>query len=108
MGQIDAGQWSTFLIVLAALFAAIVLLGNVVKTFKDWRKPAMDVKKRLDDHDKFLAADKQRIERLEHDLHELSTKNAEAQAILMKAVIALLNHAIHDGNTDEMEMAKKI
>lgn len=107
MEQVSPDQWQTFYIVGAALITTIILIGNLIKTIKDWRKPTTDMKQKLEEHERYLSSDKARIERLEHDLREINAKNTEAQAVLMKAVLALLNHQLHDGNADEMINAQK-
>lgn len=62
------------------------------------------IEKRLDSIDDKLSSDKRRLEALERQQDDA---DAGFRA-LCKATLAMLNHELHNGNTDEMEAAQKI
>lgn len=82
--------WTTILTIIAVA-AAIGTIGKAIDVIKSWRKPSIDSDtiRRLDQHDKDIA-----------DLRK-GTEN------LCLGVKALLNHELHDGNSDEMEQASR-
>ncbi len=62
------------------------------------------IEKRLDSIDDKLSSDKRRLEALERQQDDA---DAGFRA-LCKATLAMLNHELHNGNTDEMEAAHKV
>lgn len=62
------------------------------------------IEKRLDSIDDKLSSDKRRLEALERQQDDA---DAGFRA-LCKATLAMLNHELHNGNTDEMEAAQKV
>ena len=63
---------------------------------------------RFHEIDKKLSADKARLDSHEHALNGVRKTQADIQegfSALCYAMIAVLNHGIHDGNKDEMENA---
>ena len=98
----EGNNFLIFLIVLVALMGVFVLVGNVIKTFRDIKKPREDMREDLRVEVNNL---KDKIERIETviDTHGVEIKDIRhTNRIQCQAVRALLNHAIHDGNTDEM------
>ena len=91
-----------FMIVLVAIMGLFVLVGNVIKTFRDLRKPTDDMREDLNLEVKEL---KRQIDRVEQTVSDHSIEIDDIRhtnRIQCQAVRALLNHAVHDGNTDEM------
>ena len=89
MGELTLAQIKDFVIVLVALLAFLVLLGNVIKTIREWRKPGMteaEWRKEVDDK---LGKDNKRIASLE-----------EGNRVICRALMALLSHEIN-GNSNE-------
>lgn len=88
----------TFLLVLVCLMGLYVLFGNAVKTHRELHKPNeekdKDLKTRVRTMETTVADHSEEI----NDLHE-------GVRVQCQAVMALLNHAIHNGNTEEMEKA---
>lgn len=95
----------TFLLIAAALIWIFNLVGSAVKTYREMRKPKEAKEKtlaeRLGEHERFLASDKRRLEDHDKDIGDLR----EGVRKTCTGVKALLNHQLHDGNTDEMERA---
>lgn len=77
------------------MFGAIITIDKVVDIFKKWKRPANDV-------DKKLAADKTRLDNHERMLDTLQGSNR----VLCAGVIALLDHELHNGNSEQMEKAR--
>ena len=91
----------SFGVVLAELIGLIVLLSNGKKALDSFRQPRVELENRLDKHDEYLAADKRRIEALEKRMDD----SDDAFEVVMQALIALLGHELHNGNTEEMQDA---
>ena len=91
--------------VILALCGAVVTIGKAADTIKGWKKPQRDAE------DAFSAALKRHGERLDRgerrmDKHEDELADVkEGQRALCTGVKALLEHAVHNGNTDEMQTA---
>ena len=94
MGDLTIAQIKDFVIVLVALLAFLVLLGNVIKTIKDWRKPGMTEAEWRRDVDEKLGKDNKRIASLE-----------EGNKVICRALIALLSHEINGNANDKLVKA---
>lgn len=88
------------LLVILAICAAIITVGKAFDVIKGWRKPSLDTTKAVEDK---LAADKRVLDRHEDELRDLK----QGQSLMLQSLNALLEHAIHDGNVDEMIEAQK-
>lgn len=94
MEALTLQQIRDFIIVLVAVMAFVVLLGNVVKTIKDWRKPAVneaDWRKSVNEQ---LKDQGERIETLE-----------EGNKHIITALIAMLSHEINGNSIDKLRSA---
>lgn len=97
-GITPSGLWN-FFIVLIGLCLLFITLGNVVKTFKDLKKPNDDNK---DDINTKLHRDKERL-----DMHTLQIEGLrEYSRVQCTALIALLDHELHNGNAEQMQKAR--
>lgn len=85
----------TFLWVLAALVAFTLALWSLADKVKNAHKPAENAAEWRRSVDEKLSNDKERIDGLE-----------EGQRAICRGVLALLNHELHNGNSDEMEKAQ--
>lgn len=94
MGELTLPQIKDFIIVLVALLAFIVLVGNVVKTIKEWRKPGMSETEWRRDVDDKLDKDNKRIASLE-----------DGNKVICKALMALLSHEINGNSNDKLQKA---
>ena len=86
--------WNAMLVVLA-LFAAIVTVDRFIDIIKKWRTPTTDTAKKL-------ATDKQRLD--DHD--KAIEKLQESNQAICSALLALLDHELHNGNADQMQKAR--
>ena len=87
-------QIRDFVIVVLAVMGFVVLLGNVIKVIKEWRKPAVDEtdwRKTVDDA---LSENVERIETLE-----------AGNKMIITALIAMLSHEINGNSIDKLRAA---
>lgn len=94
MEQLTLTQIRDFVIVMLAILAFIVLIGNVVKTIQIWRQPGMSEAQWRRSVDEKLDSDNKRIARLE-----------EGNKVKCKALMALLSHEINGNSNDKLEKA---
>lgn len=99
---LTADNLTTFLVVLVALAGLVILTANVVDAVRKLRKPAQKAQETLTERqiscDRKFAKDLARL-----DAHEKALEDVyNGQRAQCVAVKALLNHAIHNGNTTEM------
>ena len=94
MENLTLPQIKDFVIVAVAILAFIVLLGNVIKTLKEWRKPGMSEADWRRDVDDKLNSDNKRIKSLE-----------DGNRVVCKALIALLSHEINGNSNDKLQKA---
>ena len=98
-GQLFAG----ILAVCAGISCIAAAIGWVVKGIQAAKAPAKKVEDRLtalekkaDEHQKFFANDKDRLDAIE-----------EGSRVTQKAILALLSHGIDGNDIDAMKIAKK-
>ena len=94
METLTLPQIKDFIIVAVAILAFIVLLGNVVKTLKEWRKPGVSEAEWRRDVDGKLDNDNKRIMSLE-----------DGNRVVCKALMALLSHEINGNSNDKLQKA---
>lgn len=87
-------QIRDFVIVLLAILAFIVLIGNVVKTIKEWRQPGLSVSQWRADMDEKMTDNTDRIKKVE-----------DGNKVIMKALIAMMNHEINGNSVDKLQKA---
>lgn len=85
-------------LVLVAVMEFVNLVGRTVGTFREWRKPGHDSD---EDFQKRLLKCETRLEKDSLQLQDM--KNGQKE--ICYGVQALLNHALHNGNSDEMKAA---
>ena len=81
--------------VVLAILAAIVTIDKVIDIIKKWRAPTTDTEKKL-------ANDKKRLD--EHD--EAINDLRESNQVICSALLAILDHELHNGNGDQMRKAR--
>ena len=91
MGELTLVQIRDFGIVFLAILAFIVLLGNVIKTIKDWVRPGKDWKTEMDDS---MKDNTERIKKLE-----------DGNRLVMKALMAMLSHEINGNSIDKLQQS---
>lgn len=94
MENLTLPQIKDFVVVFVAILAFIVLLGNVIKTFKEWGKPGVSEAEWRRDVDTKLGNDNKRIKALE-----------DGNKVVCKALMALLSHEINENSKDKLEKA---
>ena len=95
MADLTMAQIKDFAIVLLAIMGFVVLLGNVIKVFKEWRKPGMSEAEWRRSVDQHLDTDNKRIKALE-----------EGNKAICKGVLALLSHEINGNSIDKLQQAQ--
>lgn len=116
---ITPGMLWTALYVLVGVCALVILADKVRAVFagmqerKRAKRPELadeistkvlaKLEPRFAEIDRKLATDKQRID----TLSAKTNNNEEGQRVLCRGVLALLNHELHNGNSDEMEKAQQ-
>jgi uncharacterized protein HemX len=122
---ITPGMIWTFVAVLVGLAALYVLYGKVRETYQK-NKKMKDPEKKLADEisarvlekleprfaeiDKKLANDKATLDGHTRQIEALASRtdgNENGVKALSRGVLALLNHTLHNGNTDELEHAQQ-
>ena len=88
MENLSLQQIRDALIVLLAVMAFVVLLGNVIKTLKGWKRPVDDLTSWRQDVNTKLDRDNRRLNDLE-----------EGNRVICRGILALLSHEIN-GNSD--------
>lgn len=94
MDSLTLAQVKDFAVVFLAILAFIVLLGNVIKTIKEWTKPGMSEAEWRREVDRKLSSDNERIKTLE-----------EGNKVICRALIAMLSHEINGNSTDKLQKA---
>lgn len=82
--------WNACLVILA-LLGVVVLLGNVWKVVKDWRKPHDDTESWRRDVDSKLNRDNGRLNDLE-----------EGNKVICRGILAMLSHEINGNSSDKL------
>ena len=95
METLTLDQVKDFTVVAVALLAFLVLLGNFIRTVRDWRKPGVDTAEWRRNIDRKMDNDNKRIRSLE-----------EGNKAICKGVLALLNHEINGNSVDKLEAAR--
>jgi hypothetical protein len=81
--------------VIVAVFGVLITVDKGIDIIKKWRAPATDTAQKL-------ANDKGRL-----DDHEAAIKDLQESGRLQgAALVALLDHELHNGNTKQMEDAR--
>ena len=95
MSGVTPDQLMTTVSVLLAIFAAIVTVDKVFDIVKKWRSPSVAVIKQLNDMQRRQDEDEKAIKGLQ-----------EGQQALCSGIMALLDHELHNGNTEQMQNAR--
>lgn len=102
----DSSAVSVFLLVLIAILVLFLLAGQGIKMWRDlFGKPKEDedaaYERHCHDSEERFKMDERHIAENRDDIRDLK----EGLRVSCIANMALLNHAIHNGNTDEMKHA---
>ena len=85
---------------LGIVIGAFNLIASAIKNLTEMRKPAKEKEENIEST---LAIMKQRLDRDEQNIKDI----AEGQRFICKGVKALLNHELHNGNSDEMQTSSE-
>lgn len=88
-------------LVIAGVCGLINLVGATVDRLRKWRKPQADMSERMSGVDAKLDRDKRRLDAHDEQLSDLHT----GLMVVCAGVQALLEHELHNGNTNEMHNA---
>ena len=91
MENLSLVQLKDTAIVLLAVMGFIVLLGNVIKTIVNWKKPHDDLNSWKRDVDNKLTNDNSRLTELE-----------DGNKVVCRGILALLSHAINGNSNDKL------
>lgn len=88
-------QIYTFIVILFLIFGGVITFDKVMDIVNKWKKPGTTTARKLEN-------DYQRLN--EHD--DAIKKQQECQQLLCAGVMALLDHELHNGNSDQMQKAR--
>ena len=95
LSKLSPDQILSAAVVVLVILAAIITIDKFIDIIKKWRAPATDTEKKL-------ANDKKRL-----DDHEEAIKDLrEGNQVICSALLAILDHGIHNGNTEQMQKAR--
>lgn len=84
---------------IAAVLGGIVLVGNAGAIIYKWIRPALDVKKDVEELDRRTKQDYEVLKKIQCSLDRIENK----QRALIVSEIAILNHMIDDNNVEKMQ-----
>ena len=88
-------QIKDFIIVFLALAGAVVLIGNVIKTLREWKKPSEDLDAWRQDVDRKLSMDDERLKAIE-----------DGNKVVTRGVLALISHELNGNSTDKLQKSQ--
>lgn len=91
MENLTLEQIRDFVIVLVAVLAFVVLLGNFIKTIKGWKQPHDNLESWRRDVDEKLNRDNRRLNDLE-----------EGNRVICRGILAMLSHEINGNSKDKL------
>lgn len=94
MENLTVIQIRDFSIVAIAIMGFVVLLGNVIKTIKEWRKPGVSEAEWRREIDSTVKSNSERIESLE-----------SGNKVICKALMAMMSHEINGNSIDKLQKA---
>ena len=95
MENLTFEQIKNFIIVLLALAGAVVLIGNVIKTLREWKKPGEDLDAWRQDVDRKLSMDDERLKAIE-----------DGNKVVTRGVLALISHELNGNSTDKLQKSQ--
>lgn len=93
--NLSLAQIKDFAVVALALAGVIVLMGNLIKTFKEWRKPQDDFKTWKKSVDDRLKSDHDRLKAVE-----------DGNKVVCRGILALLSHEINGNSIDKLRASQ--
>lgn len=96
MENLTMAQVKDFAIVLLALAGVVVLIGNLVKVIKEWKKPHDDMEQWRRDVNTRLGDDDARLGTLE-----------QGNRVISRGILALLSHEINGNSIDKLTASQQ-
>lgn len=82
-------------LVILAFAGIIVLIGNVIKVIKEWRKPQTDLRSWQKSVDDRLKSDHERLKSME-----------DGNKVVCRGILALLSHEINGNSIDKLKASQ--
>lgn len=82
-------------LVILAFAGIIVLIGNMIKVIKEWRKPQTDLKTWQKSVDDRLKSDHERLKSME-----------DGNKVVCRGILALLSHEINGNSIDKLKASQ--
>ena len=95
MENVTLIQIKDFAIVALALAGVIVLIGNLIKTIREWRKPQTDLRTWQKSVDDRLRTDHERLKAME-----------DGNKVVCRGILALLSHEINGNSIDKLKASQ--
>ena len=95
MENLSLVQIKDFAVVLLALAGVVVLIGNLIKTLKEWHKPQEDFKTWKKSVDDRLKSDHDRLKAVE-----------DGNKVVCRGILALLSHEINGNSIDKLKASQ--
>ena len=95
MENLTYEQIKNFIIVLLAIAGVVVLIGNVIKTLREWKKPGEDLDAWRQDVDRKLSMDDERLKAIE-----------DGNKVVTRGVLALISHELNGNSTDKLQKSQ--
>lgn len=99
-------SWNNLLLAMGVVVAIIAVYNTVMSACKTWRaererknKPTNDLSEQVAKHTAMLANDKKRMDDMEADIRDIR----DGQKYIVQGVQALLDHELHNGNSQQMQ-----
>jgi len=96
MENLTIAQIKDFAIVLLAFGGFLVLIGQVIKTVKEWLKPHDNLNRWRADVDKKLANDNVRLTEIDKGVR-----------VIVRGNLALISHAINGNSDDKLKASQQ-
>ena len=91
----NISELNGFWVVAMLICTTIVLIGNVYKTIKEWKKPKEDLNKQVHNNQKA-------IEHHDRELAEIK----DGQKILQKGMLSLIDHSITGNSVEKLKQSR--
>lgn len=95
ISNITLPQLKDTALVVLALAGIIVLIGNMIKVIKEWRKPQSDLKAWQKSVDDRLKSDHERLKSME-----------DGNKVVCRGILALLSHEINGNSIDKLKASQ--
>lgn len=95
LANITLSELKDTALVILAFAGIIVLIGNVIKTIKEWRKPQTDLKSWQKSVDDRLKSDHERLKSME-----------DGNKVVCRGILALLSHEINGNSIDKLKASQ--